>query len=95
MKRKVLIGLLTLVLSQTGFAAGKEIKISVNGMVCAFCAQGITKKFKAEPSVDSVDVRLGDKLVKLSLKDKQEISDDRIEEILKDAGFNVVKIERN
>ena len=27
--------------------APKEIKVGVKGMVCAFCAQGIEKKFKS------------------------------------------------
>lgn len=93
MKNKIVI--MILLLSQLTLAVGKEVKVTVNGMVCAFCAQGITKKFKAEPSVEAVDVKLSDKLVKLGLKDKQDLSDERIEEILKDAGFNVVKIERN
>ena len=82
-------------LSQAAFSAGKEVKIGVAGMVCSFCAQGITKKFKAEPSVEMVDVKLGEKMVKLILKDNQLISDEHIREILKDAGYNVEKIERN
>ena len=32
--------------SQSG-AAGTAVSVTVNGMVCSFCAQGITKKFKA------------------------------------------------
>lgn len=83
-----------LAFSQLVFAAGKEVKIGVHGMVCGFCAQGITKKFKAEAAVESVDVKLGEKRVNLKLKDQQDISDDRIRQILIDSGFNVDKIER-
>jgi mercuric ion binding protein len=81
--------------SNVALAEGTEVKVKVNGMVCGFCAQGITKKFKSEASVQAVDVRLGDKLVKLNLKSNQDISDARINQILSDSGYNVEKIERN
>ena len=63
-------------------------------MVCGFCAQGITKKFKAEASVAKVDVSLETKLVTIDLKDNQDLGDNKIETILKDAGYNIEKIER-
>ena len=75
-------------------AQAGDIKISVKGMVCGFCAQGITKKFKAEPAVAKVDVSLETKLVTLSLKDGLDEPDDKIESILKEAGYNVEKITR-
>ena len=86
----IIVGLFT----QLAFAAGKDVSVKVNGMVCAFCGQGISKKFKAEDSVEKVDVSLTDKLVKLSLRDNKQISDERITEILKDSGYSVVSIER-
>lgn len=49
--------------------ATAEIKVSVKGMVCGVCAQGIEKKFKAEPAVQKVEVSLENKLVTLDLKD--------------------------
>ena len=75
-------------------AAGKEIKVSVKGMVCAFCAQGITKKFKAEPAVEKVDVSLEKKLVTIDIKEGQELSDKKIERVLTDSGYNIEKIDR-
>src|SRR5579859_4090835 len=79
----------------TSWATPKEIHITVNGMVCAFCAQGITKKFSAEPGVSKVDVSLGNKKVDLSLKDGKDVSDDTIRRLLTEAGYAIVKIERN
>ena len=91
---KNMIFVLTILFPALSFAAGKEIKVSVKGMVCGFCAQGIEKKFKAEPAVQKVDVSLETKLVTIDLKDGKEIENGRIEKILKDAGYNVEKIER-
>ena len=92
MKNKII--LFAILLSQLALGAGKQIRVGVNGMVCAFCAQGITKKFKQESAVESVDVRLGDKLVTLTTKENQDIPDDKIRQILTDAGYNVSRIER-
>lgn len=95
MRNKFLYVLLfgSVVLSNHAFA--KELKIHVNGMVCAFCAQGITKKFEARPEVAKIDVNLKDKIVLVTIKDKQDIQDDDIKNILKESGFAVEKIERN
>ncbi|MGZ3650193.1 MAG: heavy-metal-associated domain-containing protein [Bdellovibrionota bacterium] len=92
---KLLISLILLSLSSSAFAAGREITATVNGMVCAFCAQGITKKLRAEPAVEKVDVSLEKKTVKVSLKEGKDLDDKALEKILKDSGYNVEKITRN
>ena len=95
MKNKfVVLGVLFSLVAAPAWAQAREVKIGVKGMVCAFCAKGIEKKFHAQASVDHVDVNLGQKQVKLTLKDGQDISDDAIKSILTDAGYNVDKIER-
>lgn len=76
-------------------AASKVISLVVKGMVCSFCVQGIEKKLSAEPSVESVKVSLKDKKVTLILKDGTDLSNDKIKNILIDAGYIVEKIERN
>jgi copper chaperone CopZ len=78
----------------TGFAEAKTIEVHVNGMVCAFCAQGITKKFGARPEVTHTDVNLKEKIVALSLKEGADIKDTEIRSILNDAGYSVESIER-
>ncbi len=76
------------------FAAGKQIKILVNGMVCPFCSQGITKNFKEQPAVQDVKVDMEKKEVTVSLKEGTEISDAEITKLIKDAGVSVDKIVR-
>jgi mercuric ion binding protein len=72
--------------------AGEKIEVTVKGMVCAFCSQGITKKFNEE-KVKSVNVSLEKHLVTLELNDNQKIENAKIEQILKDSGYGVEKIE--
>ena len=82
---------LAFTLTTSAFAAEK-IEITVKGMVCSFCSQGITKKFNEE-KVKSVNVDLGKHLVTIELNDNQELSNDKITKILTDSGYGVEKIE--
>lgn len=91
---RIILFLLVAHLSIPAHAQGKEVRIAVKGMVCGFCGQGITKKFKAEPAVDKIDVSLESKVVKISLKDGQNLDDAKIEKILTESGYSVEKIER-
>ncbi len=94
MKPKLFI-VIFVALSAQAFANPKHLLIHVNGMVCAFCSQGLTKKFKAEPNVNDVKVNLDEKVVKLTLKEGSEISNEKVNDIITSAGFNVEKIDRD
>lgn len=72
----------------------EEVQVSVKGMVCAFCAQSLKKKFSAEPAVSAVDVSLDTKLILLKLKPEPKLSDESITKTIQDAGYNVGKIKR-
>lgn len=87
--KKIILSFMILFSAQV--FAGTEKVVKVSGMVCAFCAQGIEKKFKAEPAVESVSVSLNNKTVKLVFRDGQSVSDEKIESILKESGFTVIQ----
>lgn len=88
---KKLISTILLSLFLTSFAFAGEVQtIGVKGMVCSFCAQGITKKFKEQPEVAAVEVSLENKYVKLTYKDGQKMSEEKITTLLKEAGYDVV-----
>ncbi|MFY7993841.1 MAG: heavy-metal-associated domain-containing protein [Bacteriovoracaceae bacterium] len=71
-----------------------HIQVSVQGMVCSMCAQGIQKKFKAEASVSKVDVNLDEKMVHLETKGKNDLSDEQIKKVITEAGYSVKEISR-
>lgn len=75
-------------------AQAKTVKMEVNGMVCAFCAQGIDKKLRAMAPTRGVLVSLEHKVVAVELKDGQDIPDDTLRTTLKDAGYDVTSIAR-
>lgn len=70
------------------------IEMDVNGLVCAFCAQGIEKKLRAFPATADVVVSLEKKLVAVSTKDGQDIADDELKTALTKAGYTVKAIHR-
>lgn len=90
--KKIFLLMIFLSFSMSIFA--KDITISVKGMVCGFCAQGIEKKFKALPAIDTIQVSLEKKTVVLKTKESQDVSNDVINQILTDSGYNVEEIKR-
>lgn len=73
--------------------AAPTTRITVNGMVCAFCAQGIEKKLTALPQTRAVYVDLGEKIVAVEAREGQTIDVDKVRAEIKDAGYDVVKVE--
>lgn len=73
--------------------AVQTITAQVNGMVCAFCAQGIEKKARALPQTDDVYVNLKQKIVAVQVRDGQNIPVDTIKNLIKEAGYDVKQIE--
>jgi mercuric ion binding protein len=91
MMKKSVVAIMCL-LSLSAFAG--EINVKVSGMVCSLCAQGIKKKFSKIESVKEINVNLDDKLVHLTTKDGLNVSDEEINSVIKEAGYNVANIER-
>lgn len=75
-------------------ASAEEVMVTVKGMVCSFCAQGIKKTFGKLDSVKSVYVDLDKKIVTLQTQDSKPLSDEEIKRTINDAGYDVLSIER-
>ena len=73
--------------------AAESVKATVNGMVCAFCAQGIEKSLMKMPQTKAVFVDLKKKIVAVEAKDGQTLDGKKISAEIKDAGYDVVKLE--
>lgn len=82
-----------LFVSSTVFAG--TIEVTVKGMVCSFCAQGIEKNLLKNSSIEKVHVDLDKKLVHIVEKPKQSISDADVTKIITDAGYSVSSIKRS
>ena len=93
MKKLLLVSIITALFSNVTFAATQTIKANVNGMVCAFCAQGIEKKMRALSQTKDVYVNLKQRLVAVEVKNGQTLSNDTVKDIVKNAGYEVTSIE--
>lgn len=94
MKRFQLLLAVSLFTVASGSVAA-TIEMTVNGLVCAFCAQGIEKKLKKFPATAEVVVSLEHRLVAVALKDGQDITDADLRKALTDAGYSVKTITRS
>ena len=83
------IWLLLLLLSPTLWAVTQ--KIEVNGMVCAFCAQGIEKSLNNIATTKDVYVNLDEGFVILESQ-SEGVAEDKIKKIIVDAGYDVTQI---
>ena len=68
------------------------IEMNINGLVCAFCAQGIEKKLRKLPATADVLVSFEQHLVAIALKDGQDIADADLRRAMTDAGYTVTAI---
>ena len=73
--------------------AAESVKATVNGMVCSFCAQGIEKTLLKIPQTKAVFVDLKKKVVAVEAKDGQTLDSKMIAAEIKEAGYDVVKLE--
>ncbi|HEY5802461.1 MAG TPA: heavy-metal-associated domain-containing protein [Lysobacter sp.] len=81
-------------LAASSLASAATIEMDVNGLVCAFCAQGIEKSLKAFPATDGVFVSLEHRIVAVHLKDGTDIDDAALRKAITDSGYTVVAIRR-
>jgi len=73
--------------------ATTSIRAEVKGMVCAFCAKGISKKLNNLDAAKQVFVDLKNRVVLVEIKDQQKIRLDEFNKIIQDAGYDVAKAE--
>ena len=70
-------------------AQADAIEMKVYGLVCGYCAQGIEKILKQNAATDQVVVSLENKLVAVTTKPGQDISDAELTRAITEAGYDV------
>ena len=90
--KKIIIALVMGITALSSTAAN-SIKVTVNGMVCSFCAQGMEKRLSKMGATKDVLVDLKKKTVAVEAKDGQALDAKAISAEIVDAGYDVVKIE--
>src|SRR5262249_21324586 len=75
-------------------AHAETIEMTVNGLVCGFCAQGIEKTLRKNPATADVVVSLENRLVAVATNEATDIADADLRKALSNAGYDVKAIER-
>jgi copper chaperone CopZ len=94
MSMKMLKLLLVSALLAFSTAQAATIEMTVNGLVCGFCAQGIEKTLRKNPATADVLVSLENRLVAIATKEGTDISDADLKKALTNAGYDVKAIAR-
>ncbi len=71
------------------------LNISVNGLVCDFCARSIEKLFSKKEEVKSINVNLEKMLITINLKKGKSLNDDLITKVINDSGYDIREIRRD
>ena len=73
----------------------RQIEVTVLGMSCPFCAYGLERKLKKLEGVEELEVVLETGVATLRLTEQADISNELLQEAVKEAGFEVAKIVRS
>lgn len=76
-------------------SSARQIEITILGMSCPFCAYGVEQKLKKLDGVEHLEVVLETGLATLTMDEGADVSNELLEESVKNAGFEVAKIVRS
>lgn len=82
-----------LALSIASSAHAAEISAKVDGMVCAFCVQGVVYQLEQNTNVAKVKVDLDQGIVHITTKPGTTLSEAEIRKTIADAGFDATSVE--
>ena len=71
-----------------------DVKIGLSGLVCDFCTLALNKTFAKNKAVAASHVDLDAKVLSVVFSDGQTVTDDALNEMVKDAGYNITDINR-
>lgn len=86
--------LAALLLAATSNASAATIEMDVNGLVCAFCAQGIEKALRSFPATADVFVSLENRIVAIELVEGADLDEATLRKAITEAGYAVVAVRR-
>ncbi len=75
-------------------AIAETVTLKVDGLVCAYCVQGIEKKFRELGAVKDIGFDLDAGTVTLKTKAENDVSDAAIKDIISYGGYKLQSIER-
>ncbi len=96
--KKLLLVLVTLIISSVSYAreaslsikrSPGQINVELLGIVCDFCARALEKVFEKQSEVEKISVDLDSSMIFVYLKKGQSISDEKLNKLIEDAGYQI------
>jgi copper chaperone CopZ len=91
LKFRSAIAVFSFSIASFAFAEPTSIKAEIDGMVCAFCAQGIDAKLRKNVATKDVYVNLKNRVVAVELKEGQIFSLESFRADILESGYTVSK----
>ena len=85
---------LSLILLTATSAFSERAEITINGLVCDFCARAMEKTFSKKEEVKNIDVNLDNGIITVFFNDDKTLSDETLKEAVLDAGYDLKEIKR-
>jgi len=73
----------------------RTVRVKILGMSCPFCAYGVQQKLKKLDEVKELEIDLGSGVATLTMEGSADLPNERLEETVVDAGFEVAAIVRS
>lgn len=70
------------------------VQVSVNGLVCDFCARALEKVFSKREEVDHIRVNLTEGKVTVAMKPGVSMDDETVKELITNSGYDVSNISK-
>jgi periplasmic mercuric ion binding protein len=90
---KLLAVFVSAVFATAAYANPSTIRAEVNGMVCAFCAQGIDARLRKNAATKDVFVNLKNRIVAVEIKQGTTFSLENFKADILESGYSVTKVE--
>lgn len=89
-----IIGTLTTTPVQAAETCEDKINVTVNGLVCDFCARALEKVFDERDNVKGIEVDMDSGLVTVDMQPDKTLDNETLTQLIIDAGYNVREIHK-
>lgn len=80
--------------SSASLGVENKVDLTVNGLVCDFCAQALEKVFGKRKEVADISVNLNKGKITVFFHEGMTIDDQELSELILNSGYNLINIER-
>ncbi|MFT6071816.1 MAG: copper chaperone CopZ [Alphaproteobacteria bacterium] len=91
--KKLFLSLMLLIATST-LAFAEKAQITINGIVCDFCARALEKTFSKQEEVEKINVNLDTGIVIVNFINGKTLDDESLKQTVLDAGYNIETITR-